>query len=144
MASILIVDNQEWVKDLCKQGLVGEGYKVSSTDDVEAVSKNILSFKPDIVLLNQYLQYGFYVWDVFNDIKMQDQNLPVLIVTEHDTYLHGPNLSQADGYIVKSHTAADELRKKVSALLGRGPADQKTKELKKYPMTKLVIKNEHH
>ena len=143
MANILIVDNQEWVKDLCKQGLAGEGYKVSSTDDVEAVSKNILSFKPNIVLLNQYLQYGFYVWDVFNDIKMQDQNLPVLIVTEHDTHLHVPNLSQADGYIVKSHTAADELRKKVSALLGRGPAVQKTKEIKN-TMTKLVIRNEQH
>lgn len=122
MANILIVDNQEWIKDLCKQGMAGEGYKVSSTDDVEAVSKNILSFKPDIVLLNQYLQYGFYVWDVFNDIKMQDQNLPVLIVTEHDTHLYVPKLSQTDGYVVKSHTAADELRQKVSALLGRGPA----------------------
>jgi DNA-binding NtrC family response regulator len=122
MANILIVDNQEWIKDLCKQGMAGEGYKVSSTDNVEAVSKNILSFKPDIVLLNQYLQYGFYVWDVFNDIKMQDQNLPVLIVTEHDTHLYVPKLSQTDGYVVKSHTAADELRQKVSALLGRGPA----------------------
>lgn len=131
MANILIVDNQEWIKDLCKQGMAGEGYKVSSTDNVEAVSKNILSFKPDIVLLNQYLQYGFYVWDVFNDIKMQDQNLPVLIVTEHDTHLYVPKLSQADGYVVKSHTAADELRQKVSALLGRGPAVQKTKEIKK-------------
>lgn len=131
MANILIVDNQEWIKDLCKQGMAGEGYKVSSTDNVEAVSKNILSFKPDIVLLNQYLQYGFYVWDVFNDIKMQDQNLPVLIVTEHDTHLYVPKLSQTDGYVVKSHTAADELRQKVSALLGRGPAVQKTKEIKK-------------
>ncbi|MHC5077290.1 MAG: response regulator [Planctomycetota bacterium] len=128
MANILIVDNQEWVKDLCKQGLAGEEYKISSTDDVKAVSKNILSFKPNIVLLNLYLQYGFYVWDVFNDIKIQDQNLPVLIVTEHGTYLYAPKLFQADGYVVKSHTAADELRQKVSALLGRRPAVQKTKD----------------
>ncbi|MBW1694979.1 MAG: hypothetical protein JRJ41_12710 [Deltaproteobacteria bacterium] len=62
-------------------------------------------------------------------LKMQDQNLHVLIVSEHDIHLHVPNLSQADGYIVKSHTAADELRKKVSALLGRGLAVQKTKEI---------------
>ena len=128
MSNILIVDNQEWVKDLCKQGLAGEEYKISSTDDVEAVSENILSFKPNIVLLNLYLQYGFYVWDVFNDIKIQDQNLPVLIVTEHDTCLYVPKLPQADGYVVKSHTAADELRQKVTALLSRRPAVQKTKD----------------
>ncbi|UCD32130.1 MAG: response regulator [Desulfobacterales bacterium] len=132
MANILIVDNQEWVQDLCKQGLTGEGYTVSSTDDVETVSKNIISLKPNLVLLNQYLKHGFYVWDVFNDIKMQDQNLPVLIVTDHDTHLYVSKLSQADGYIVKSHTAGDELRQKVSALLGRGPAVRKTKEIKKH------------
>lgn len=128
MINILIVDSQKWVKDLCQQGLTGEEYKVSSTDDVDAVSKNILSFKPNIVLLNQYLRYGFYVWDVFDDIKMQDQNLPVLIVTEHDPHLYVSNLSQADGYIVKSPTAAAELRKKVSALLGREQLSKKRKK----------------
>lgn len=128
MANILIVDNQEWVQDLCKQGLAGEGYRVSSTDDIETVGKNILSLKPNIVLLNQYLKHGFYVWDVFNAIKKQDQNLPVLIVTEHDTHLHVTNLSEADGYIVKSHTAANELKKMVSALLSREQLSKKRKK----------------
>lgn len=123
MANILIIDDQAWVKDLCREGLAGEGYNVSTTDDVESVMKNILSFKPHIVLLNQYLKHGFLVWDVLRDIKMQDPNLPVLIVTAHDTHLFGPRLSQADGYLVKSYTAADELREKVSALVKRKPED---------------------
>ncbi len=123
MANILIIDDQKWVIDLCKEGLAGEKHNIATTDDVESVRKNVLSFRPNIVLLNQYLKHGFLVWDVLRDIKMQDPNLPVLIVTAHDTHLFGPRLSQADGYLVKSYTAADELREKVSALVKRKPED---------------------
>jgi DNA-binding NtrC family response regulator len=117
MANILIIDDQAWVKDLCKEGLTGEGYNVLTTDDVASVMNNILSFKPHIVLLNQYLKHGFLVWDVLKGIKTRYPDLPVLIVTPHDTNLFDPHLSQADGYLVKSHTAADELREKISNLL---------------------------
>ena len=131
MANIFIIDNQQWVIDLCREGLAAEGHKIVTTDDVDAAMKNVLSFKPDIVLLNLYLKHGNLVWDVLHGIKMQDPNLPLLIVARYATRLFGPPLSQADGYVVKSHSAADELRQKVSALLGRGPAVQKTKEIKK-------------
>lgn len=128
MANILIIDDQAWVKDLCREGLAGEGYNVSTTDDVESVMKNILSFNPHIVLLNQYLKHGFLVWDVLQGIKIQHPNLPVLIVTTHDTHLFDPHLSQADGYLVKSHTAADELREKISNLLNKLSVLQKDTE----------------
>jgi len=36
--------------DLCKEGLLAEGYKVSATDNIESVRKNIFSFKPGLVL----------------------------------------------------------------------------------------------
>jgi len=128
MANILIIDDQAWVKDLYREGLAGEGYNVSTTDDVESVMKNILSFNPHIVLLNQYLKHGFLVWDVLQGIKIQHPNLPVLIVTTHDTHLFDPHLSQADGYLVKSHTAADELREKISNLLNKLSIFQKDTE----------------
>jgi len=41
---------------------------------------------------------------------MQDPNLPVLIVTDHDNYLYDSRLSQADGYVIKSHFFCDELK----------------------------------
>lgn len=117
MPNILIIDDQAWVKDLCRESLAGQGFTVSTTDDVESVMENILSFNPHIVLLNQYLKHGFLVWDVLQGIKIQHPNLPVLIVTPHDKHLFDPQLSQADGYLVKSHTAAHELREKISNLL---------------------------
>jgi DNA-binding NtrC family response regulator len=122
MANVLIIDDQEWIKDLCRKGLADEKYNVSTTDNIEAVTEDILSFKPNIVLLNQYLKHGFLVWDVLKEIKVHDPNLPVLIVTIHDTHLDCPQLSMADGYVVKSHSAAEELRQKISDLLGPRPA----------------------
>ena len=119
MAKILIIDDQSWVSDLCMEGLVGEGYQVSATDDIENVRKKVLSFSPNIVLLNQYLKHGFLVWDVLQDIKKQAPNLPVLIVTEFDTHLFCSRLSQADGYLIKNQTAPVDLRQKISALLGK-------------------------
>jgi response regulator of citrate/malate metabolism len=74
---------------------------------IESVKKNILIYKPDLVLLNLYLKHGFIVWDVLRNIKMQDTNLPVLIVTAHEANVAKSQLSQSDGYLVKSHTAAD-------------------------------------
>jgi len=121
MANILIIDDQTWIKDLCREGLAGEGHNVSTTDDIEAVTKDILSFKPNIILLNQYLKRGFLVWDVLKEIKVRDPKLPVLIVTTHDTHLKCPQLSMADGYLVKSHSAPEELRQKISNLLDTQP-----------------------
>ena len=118
MANILIIDDQAWIKDLCRKGLADEKHNVSTTDNIEAVTEDILSFKPNIVLLNQYLKHGFLVWDVLKEIKVHDPYLPVLIVTIHDTHLDCPQLSMADGYVVKSHSAAEELRQKISSLLG--------------------------
>ena len=118
MANILIIDDQAWIKDLCKEGLAHEKFNVSTTDDIEAVTENILSFKPNVVLLNQYLKHGFLAWDVLKKIKERDPNLPVLIVTIHDTHIDCPQLSMADGFVVKSHSAAEELRIKISDLLG--------------------------
>ncbi|RZB37769.1 MAG: hypothetical protein SRB2_00871 [Desulfobacteraceae bacterium Eth-SRB2] len=122
MANILIIDDQEWTKDLCREGLTGESHRVQATDDIESVCKNILSFKPNIVLLNLYLKHGFIVWDVLRNIKIQEPNLPVLIIAPYHNYLFNHRLSQADGYLLKSHSAGDELKQKISALLENNPA----------------------
>ncbi|HSQ86646.1 MAG TPA: response regulator [Desulfobacterales bacterium] len=119
MANILIIDDQKWVIDLCREGLNLERHKVSATDNIESVRENIFSFKPDLVFLNLYLKYGFFVWDVLKDIKMQDPDLPVLIITANDRYLFDSRLSQADGYVIKSHFVCEELKQKIDTLMNK-------------------------
>ena len=117
MANILIVDDQKWVRDLFSEELIREGHKVSVTNDVQSVRENVCSFNPDFVLLNLYLKAGFTAWDVLQDIKKQDSRLPVVIVTAYDTYLHDPRLSLANGYVIKTCFAPDELKQKISNAL---------------------------
>ena len=126
MANILIIDDQAWIKELCREGLTGEGHSIFATDNIEAVTTDISHFEPDIVLLNQYLKHGFFAWDVLKEIKSRNPNLPVLIVTIHDTHLKCPQLALADGHVVNSQMAGKELRQKISTLLrGRPyPADE--------------------
>ena len=126
MANILIVDNHKWVLDLCIEGLIAEEHQISATDDIETVRENILSLKPDIVLLNLYLKYGTLVWDVLKDIKRQDKELPVIIVTLYDTNLYNRHLDEADGYLIKDHLAPVELRQKITALLSRKQSQAKS------------------
>lgn len=121
MTNILIVDDQAWIKELCREGLTGEGYNIFATDDIEAVTEDISFFEPHVVLLNQYLKRGFFAWDVLREIKNRNPDLPVLVVTIHDTHLKCPQLSLADGYVVNSHKAGKELRQKISALLRDQP-----------------------
>ena len=111
MASIFIVDDQASLRELLAQELTDEGYRVDGVADTEAAKVYVENSKPDMVLLDLYLS-GFEGWKLLNDIKRKDPLLPVLIVTAYDTYADDPRLSQADGYVLKSFFALDELKKR--------------------------------
>ena len=117
MANILIVDDQKWVKDFCLEALSTETYQISTTADVNTVRKNISSLKPDLVLLNLYLKHGFNCWDVLKDIKSQNPNLPVLMITAHEKCLFDSRLSYANGYVVVDCFASEDIQRQISAAL---------------------------
>ncbi len=119
MANILVVDNQKWVLDLCKEGLTVDEHHVLATDDMETVRNNVYSLKPDIVLLNLYLKYGVLVWDVLKDIKQQCPDLPVIIVTNYDTNLFTEHLAKADGYLIKNLLPNNESKQDLGSLLSQ-------------------------
>ena len=119
MSSILIVDDQPHVRELLSEILADEGYQVASVGDVQSIWGHLRDSPPDLVLLDLYLN-GFKGWDVLRDIKRIDPNLPVLIVTAYDSYVNDPRLSQADGYIIKSLSAFDELKEKIAEVLKNG------------------------
>jgi two-component system response regulator (stage 0 sporulation protein F) len=118
MASILIIDDQPYIQKLFSQELMDEGYKVLSTGDAESAKGYLENSKPDLVLLDLFLN-GFEGWNVLQEIKRKDPHIPVLIVTAYDTYADDPRLSQADGYMVKSFVHFDELKHKIADVLGQ-------------------------
>ncbi len=118
IASILIVDDQSYIQELFSQELMDEGYKVLSTGDAKSAKVYVENSKPDLVLLDLYLN-GFEGWDLLHDIKSKYPHLPVIIVTAYDTYVDDPRVSQAAGYVVKSFVHFDELKQRIADVLGR-------------------------
>jgi DNA-binding NtrC family response regulator len=117
MPKILIVDDQQCVRELLSEELMCEGYRVESVGDAESVTGHLRFSRPDLVLLDLYLD-GPDGWEVLQDIKRQDPYLPVIIFTAYDSFVHDPRLSQADGYVIKS-IHLDELKQKIAEILGR-------------------------
>jgi CheY-like chemotaxis protein len=118
MSNILIVDDQPYLRELFSEELTDEGYGVVSVPDAESVMGCLQHSKPDLVLLDLYLD-GFEGWDVLREIKRWDPHIPVVIVTAYDNYMDDPRLSSADGYVLKSFTNLTELKKKVAEILNR-------------------------
>ena len=118
MANILIVDDQPHLQEFLSQELKDEGYNIASLSDAQSVSGYLENSKPDLVLLDLYLN-GFEGWDVLHDIKSRYPHLPVLIVTAYDSYADDPRVSEAEGYWIKSFLALDNLKQKIAHILGR-------------------------
>ena len=131
MSNVLIVDDQPHLQELFSHELMEEGYSVVSAGDAESAKEYLVDSKPDLVLLDLYLN-GFDGWDVLRDIKSKEPLLPVLIVTAYDSYVADPRVSQADGYMVKSFVHFDELKEKIAAIFGRGPVNRVQADAEEY------------
>jgi len=116
MASILIVDDQPYVRELLSEELSYEGYRVASVGDTKSIWGHLKNSTPDLVLLDLYLN-GFEGFDILGEIKKVQPDLPVLIVTAYDSFEQDPRLSQADGYVIKSFVALGELKQKIADIL---------------------------
>lgn len=123
MPKILIVDDQPHLQEFFSQELMEEGYCVVSIADAESAKEYLVDSKPDLVLLDLYLN-GFDGWDVLRDIKSKEPHLPVLIVTAYDSYVADPRVSQADGYVVKSFVHFDQLKRKIADIFGQRPVNR--------------------
>jgi DNA-binding NtrC family response regulator len=117
MPKILIIDDQQCVRELISEELISEGYRVHSLGDAKSTGLNLSLSQPDLVLLDLYLNErdGFAV---LHDIKGQYPQMPVIIYTAYDSYREDPRVSRADAYVIKS-TVLDELKDKIADLLAQ-------------------------
>jgi DNA-binding NtrC family response regulator len=117
MRKILIVDNQNWIVELFNDALRADGYLALILQDAERILEYIKIDRFDLVLLSLYLKYGYDSWKILRSIKVLKPNLPVLILAAYDKYLYTPQLELAQGYVINSWSAPNELRQKVNAIL---------------------------
>ena len=101
MSKILVIDDQPCIQQFLADELASEGYRVMTTGDAASVNGHLRFSEPDLVVLDLYLD-GLDGIGVLHDIKRQYPNLPVVIFTAYDSYRDDPELSEADGYMIKS------------------------------------------
>ena len=111
MAKILIVDDQPHMMELLEEELAVEEHHITTIRDSNYVIGCLEESKPDLVLLDLYMK-GFEGWDLLDQIKRHDPNMPVLSVSAYDTFMGDPHLARADGYVIKSFDMG-ELKEKI-------------------------------
>jgi DNA-binding response OmpR family regulator len=116
MWKILVVDDQDCIRNLITETLSPDGYEMHAAGDAQSVRQILMSSQPDLVLLDLYLD-GPEGFGLLQEIKRQHPSLPVIIVTAYDSHRDDPRLREADGYIVKSVEFWDEMRQKVADVL---------------------------
>jgi CheY-like chemotaxis protein len=122
--TILVVDDEESVRLLCREVLREEGYKViEARDGAEAVRK-VKQEKPDLVILDiQMSRMGGI--EALPKILRKRRNMPVILYTGYARYREDFITWAADAYVVKLPDLT-ELVEKVKQLLSARTPNERT------------------
>lgn len=118
MEKIIIVEDEEVIRDELKSFLERSGYEVIAPTEFDKIVELILSEKPNLVLLdiNLPIYDGYYICRVLR----KESNIPIIIVTSRNTdmdELMSMNLG-ADDFVIKPYKT-QILLARIVALLKR-------------------------
>jgi len=114
--TILIVEDDKFLRELIGQKLIKEGYKTTEAIDGEDGMKKIKEEKPDLVLLDLILP-GIDGFEVLSRIKDDPafSKIPVIILSnlgQKDDVEKGLKLGAVD-YLIKAHFTPGEIIDKI-------------------------------
>ena len=118
--TILIIEDDKFLRELIVQKLIKEGYKISEAVDGEDGIKKIKEEKPDLVLLDLILP-GIDGFEILSRMK-EDPSLAQIIVIilsnlgQKDDVERGLKLGAVD-YLIKAHFTPGEIIDKVKNAL---------------------------
>lgn len=117
---ILIVDDDQFMRELLIEKLSGLGYDVYSVSESILALTTIKENKPDLILLDILLP-GLSGLETLNVLRADDQSLkiPVILISRLDEpeLIRTAKRLGADDYLVKPFTA-EVLIEKIKKLLG--------------------------
>ncbi|OGZ17624.1 MAG: hypothetical protein A2Z78_00520 [Candidatus Nealsonbacteria bacterium RBG_13_36_15] len=119
-ATILIVEDDKFLRELIVQKLIKENYEVSEAIDGEQGIKKIKEEKPDLILLDLILP-GIDGFEVLSRMKEDPElsSIPVIILSnlgQKEDVERGLKLGAID-YLIKAHFTPGEIIEKIKKAL---------------------------
>lgn len=118
--TILIIEDDKFLRELIAQKLIKEGYKISEAIDGEEGIKKVKEEKPDLVLLDLILP-GIDGFEVL--LRMREESaltrIPVIILSnlgQKEDVERGLKLGAVD-YLIKAHFTLGEIIEKIKNAL---------------------------
>jgi CheY-like chemotaxis protein len=122
--TILVVDDEESVRLLCREVLREEGYKVIEARDGEEAVRKVKQEKPDLVILDIQMSRMDGI-EALPKILRKRRNMPVILYTGYARYKEDFMTWPADAYVVKLPDLT-ELVEKVKQLLSARTPNERT------------------
>jgi DNA-binding response OmpR family regulator len=120
---ILLVEDDKFLRDICRTKLVKEGFNVHEAMDGEQALQDIEKVKPDIVLLDIILP-NIDGYQVLTEIRAKTDakisKVPIIMLSnlgQEDDIKRALDLG-ANNYLVKAHFTTDEIVEKIKKELG--------------------------
>lgn len=124
--TVLVVEDDPWIRSLMADLLAGEGYEVIQAPDGKEGLRAASDRDPDVILLDLAMPEKSGL-DVLHELKSSKptQDIPVLVVSAYAMLMMGSDARRADGVIQKPFDLADLLTQvdQAAASKRRGGAD---------------------
>jgi len=101
MKKILVVDDEESIRELYRAELSDEGYEVDLAADGREALRRLDAFRPDLVTLDIKMP-GIDGIEVLRRIREKNATIPVILVSAFGEFKQDFNTWASDAYIVKS------------------------------------------
>jgi DNA-binding NtrC family response regulator len=101
MAKILVVDDEEYIRQYYSEELSDEGHEVFTTASGHELLRRIDLIDPEAVILDIRL-VDYDGLELLQEIRGRHHDLPVILCSAYDTYREDPKVRAADYYVIKS------------------------------------------
>src|ERR1700682_5190989 len=108
--TVLVVEDDPWIRSLMADLLAGEGYSVVQAADGKAGLEMAEDSEPDVILVDLAMPEKSGL-DVLHDLKSTNppRDIPVIVVSAYAMLMMGSDPRRADGVIQKPFDLADLL-----------------------------------
>lgn len=108
--TVLVVEDDPWIRSLMADLLAGEGYSVVQASDGKAGLDMAEESDPDVILLDLAMPEKSGL-DVLHELKTSKptRDIPVIVVSAYAMLMMGSDARRADGVIQKPFDLADLL-----------------------------------